>query len=297
VLPAPLERLVRAIPCGALAGPGPPAPAAQTRSPVVLATLSLPGDFTYAYRIVAVSDRAAQATVTIGSGDVPTAVARTPYLDYFVFAQASVELSLECAGGDELTAANVFVAEVPALANAPGAAPEAALLDVPELSQLSYEPEPSVRRRYCAPTCLAMVAAYLGVDWDFERWAAATYNAETGMHGVWPQMVYAANRAGLEGAVLLLETAADLANLLASRLPVIASLCIREGDIPDFPFGRSAGHMMVIRGIDEGIITVNDPAQTGTIRRRYELGRFMDVWRSSRPEIAACAGLVFWRPH
>ncbi len=166
---------------------------------------------------------------------------------------------------------------------------------VPAISQMPHESEPDKLRRLCGPTCLLMICKYFGIRVEMRGITQLSFNPASSGFGVWPQMIAAANQLGLSGAVIFVDSIPDLFDLLAGGTPVVASLRFSDGGLPDFPFGVTKGHMVVVRGMFDNRVVVNDPAHRIAVIRQYPIESFMRVWRNSRPEIGHSVGLVFWK--
>jgi hypothetical protein len=65
---------------------------------------------------------------------------------------------------------------------------------------------------------------------------------------------------------------------LEASIPLIASI---NGELPGFLFGKTNGHLLVLRGIDQnGDVITNDPAakDNSEVRKTYRRGDFERVW-------------------
>lgn len=263
----------------------------------LLATISSVPPVSSSYRMTVASASKSFSSVAIGTKAIDAAPDnRSEYLDYFVLDEGNWSLSLRFAdrfaeGGLPKTS-SLHIARHPKRREIMDQA--CSELDVPEISQMPFEAQPLTIRRLCGPTCVRMIAAYFGRATSWHEWQDYAWNAETASYGVWPQLIHAANHLDLHGAIVLIDSADDLRPFLCKGIPIIASIRIAEGAIPDFPFGRSPGHMVVVRGLSDSEIVVNDPAHSVSLCRRYPVDLFMKVWSSSRPEIGYGVGLLLW---
>ena len=81
-------------------------------------------------------------------------------------------------------------------------------------------------------------------------------------------------------------------SVLQAGCPVVCSIRFAEGALPDAPLPKSAGHLVVLYGIEftgenstrEGYALVMDPAgkDADAVARRYPLQAFSDAWLTYR---------------
>lgn len=159
---------------------------------------------------------------------------------------------------------------------------ETPVLEVPPRSQMAA-PE-SVRSRVCSPTCVSMALDHLGVRHEFEELVVAAHHRPTDLYGVWPQNVWAASRWGVLGAT---EAASDwgvAGRLLDAGHPFVASIAFAEGGLTGAPLPASRGHLVIVRGIQNNRVLVNDPAAPSVtdVPRRYDLEEFQQAWLGGR---------------
>lgn len=140
---------------------------------------------------------------------------------------------------------------------------------------------------WCSPASVSMVMAYWARDaarpeWDVDVPAAAegTYDPVYDGTGNWPFNVAFAAEHGLAGYVRQYSNLADLEQLIARAIPVIASLSAKPGELQGAPYDKTDGHLLVVRGFtNAGDVIVNDPyAAPGEIRRIYKRDQFAHVW-------------------
>ena len=171
-------------------------------------------------------------------------------------------------------------------------------LQVPEFSQEAHKGEfpeyDGGGEAWCSPTSTAMVLAALGAgpsDDELEKFpgpnygdpqvdyaARYTYDWNYKGAGNWPANVAYATRFGVEGFVTRLRSLNEAHRLVAASIPLIASI---NGDLPGFLFGKTNGHLLVIRGFDtNGDVITNDPAvKPGSDARKiYGRADFERVW-------------------
>ena len=171
-------------------------------------------------------------------------------------------------------------------------------LQVPALSQEEHKGEfpeyDGGGEAWCSPTSTAMVLGALGAspsDDELEKFpgpdygdpqvdfaARYTYDWNYKGAGNWPANVAYATHFGLEGFVTRLRSLSEAERFIATSIPLIASI---NGDLPGFLFGKTNGHLLVIRGFDaNGDVITNDPAAKTSqdVRKTYGRADFERVW-------------------
>lgn len=171
-------------------------------------------------------------------------------------------------------------------------------LQVPALSQEDHKGEfpeyDGGGEAWCSPTSTAMVLGALGAspsDDELEKFpgpsygdpqvdfaARYTYDWNYKGAGNWPANVAYATRFGLEGFVTRLRSLSEAELFIAASIPLVASI---NGDLPGFLFGKTNGHLLVIRGFDShGDVITNDPAAktSDDVRKIYGRADFERVW-------------------
>ena len=157
------------------------------------------------------------------------------------------------------------------------------VLDIPARSQMDIAQE-DLRPRICSPTCVSMAMDHLGIDHAFHELVIAAYHRATDLYGVWPQNLWAASRWGVIGAV---ETAADWSVVqaaVAGQHPLAASIAFAEGDLAGSAIPDSDGHLVIVRGIQNNRVVVNDPAAGDAmdVPRLYDAKEFRMAWLAAR---------------
>jgi hypothetical protein len=171
-------------------------------------------------------------------------------------------------------------------------------LQVPGLSQEVHKGEfpqyDGGGEAWCSPTSTAMVLGALGAspsDDELERFpgpgygdpqvdyaARYTYDWNYKGAGNWPANVAYASRFGLEGFVTRLRSLSEAQRFIVASIPLVASI---NGELPGFLFGKTNGHLLVIRGFDaNGNVIANDPAAKTNelVRKTYGRADFERVW-------------------
>ena len=171
-------------------------------------------------------------------------------------------------------------------------------LQVPTFSQEEHKGEfpqyDGGGEAWCSPTSTSMVLAahgagpaedelekFPGPDYDdpYVDYAARySYDWNYKGAGNWSANVAYAARFGVEGFVTRLRSLSEAQLFLTASIPLVASI---NGDLPGFLFGKTNGHLLVIRGIDtHGDVITNDPAVKTNPEARKVYGRadFERVW-------------------
>lgn len=171
-------------------------------------------------------------------------------------------------------------------------------LQVPPLSQETHKGEfpeyDGGGEAWCSPTSTAMVLGFHGAgpssdaldafpgdkydDPQVDYAARYTYDWNYKGAGNWPANVAYAARFGLDGFVTRLRSLNEAQRFLTVSIPLIASI---NGELPGFMFGRTDGHLLVIRGIDQnGDVITNDPGVNANdeARKVYNRADFERVW-------------------
>lgn len=154
----------------------------------------------------------------------------------------------------------------------------AAPLLVPAFSQMVLPDK--IKHKVCAPVCLAMVMAYHDVTLSQEEFVALNQHPSSGLYGVWPLNVLALNRYGLSATVRYFQSLDELIGLLNLGLPVPVSIAFAKGQLPGAPLSHTGGHVVVVTGIQNGQVYVNDPAAKSPqdVPSTYELKAFCRAW-------------------
>jgi hypothetical protein len=171
-------------------------------------------------------------------------------------------------------------------------------LQVPALSQEEHKGEfpeyDGGGEAWCSPTSTAMVLGALGggpSDDELQTFPGPSYDDPQVAYaaryaydwnykgaGNWPANVAYATRFGFEGFVTRLRSLSEAQRFIAASIPLVASI---NGDLPGFLFGKTNGHLLVIRGFDShGDVITNDPAAKTNPDARKVYGRtdFERVW-------------------
>ncbi len=153
-------------------------------------------------------------------------------------------------------------------------------INVISLSQM--QAAPSIRRRICSPTCLAMV---MGLDpHEARQFTDECYDPLRNLYGIWPRNIRAANARGFTGAIETFESLDDAAALLEGGAPIIASIRYQQGGLAGCAVPSTSGHLVVVRGLSARTVFVNDPAAASEaeVAREYDRDEFARAWLGKR---------------
>lgn len=211
-------------------------------------------------------------------------------VDYFDTTHdlARVRLSLRC----RARAPDVYLLTVsirPRAIEPPTGVPrDTPVLNAPALSQTTLDE--AISRQACSPTATAM-ALGIADDADFRAFVSSAVHRPTGLCGVWPQNLWAAARRGWLGGVELMSSWTDVQRALRAHVPVVASIRFQAGELPNSPMPATGGHLVLLRGIDDGTVLVNDPAAPpSSVERRYDARAFAAAWMRQRGAAYVFAG-------
>lgn len=148
-------------------------------------------------------------------------------------------------------------------ATPPPSAPSSAWmrrLPVPFRSQKTERPD--LAGRICSPTSLAMVLEYYGIHRTTQEVADACYDPVHQIYGNWPRNIQAAYELGVHSFLTQFTSWSEVEQHIAASRPIIASIRFeRDEAIPNAPYARTDGHLIVLCGFDgAGGVYVNDPA-------------------------------------
>ncbi len=129
----------------------------------------------------------------------------------------------------------------------------------------------------CGPTALSMVAIYMTGDTTMNpRWVAdfASQNgyAVDGSGTAWSLMLEGAQQLGLFSKEIPVEQERVEANQQAGN-PIIALM--GPGDF------TSSGHFIVLTGIQNGKLTINDPNSRKHTEKTWDIGKVLDQTRAA----------------
>jgi hypothetical protein len=149
---------------------------------------------------------------------------------------------------------------------------------------------------WCSPTCLSMALAYWHgrtADPRLAPFAAASCVPELAVPmvydplyegaGNWPMNTAYAASLGLVAYVTRLHSLGQLARWAAAGVPLVASLAWKPGELEGAPIEKSAGHLILITGVDGERIYVADPAAAHAeeVARSYRAEQLYARWQAN----------------
>lgn len=155
------------------------------------------------------------------------------------------------------------------------------------------EAQDKYKHDICSPTSLSMALDFWGKKTELEALAEEVRDKQSQLFGNWPANVAAAGDRALPGHVARLESLAELEDEVAAGRPVIVSITVKEGELPEAPYKKTNGHLLVVGGFTEtGDVIVYDPAGKGReqVRRVYPRAAFHKVWRVRKRGLAYVLG-------
>jgi len=155
-------------------------------------------------------------------------------------------------------------------------------LCVPRPVQFSQMLEnPRIASRSCSPVALAMaLAEHRGSRAPLHQILPLCHDPATGMYGMWPLAIRTASRFGVIGALELLSDWSMVTASLEAGYCVVASIRYAPGTLSGSPQPGTGGHLVVVYGVTDDTVLVNDPAapNRGVVSRRYPLEQFTEAW-------------------
>ncbi len=151
-------------------------------------------------------------------------------------------------------------------------------ITVPSISQIEQRKE--IANRICSSMSTAMILQSYGIDLDPLALAALEYSDKQSDYGIWPRNIWAASKYGALGMVTALNSYKELSSLLSCDIPVVATLTYKKGELTNAAVPETKGHLMVIKGIHDKGVLVNDPAgkTKADVERYYDKDEFARAW-------------------
>jgi len=156
-------------------------------------------------------------------------------------------------------------------------------VDIPVPGRSQMVERASLRSRICAPTNVAMVMDFFGLDANTGDVAARAYHAATDRYGVWQENIRAASGWGFLGYVGRFPSWYEACSLLRQAVPIIASIRYGAGQLEGSPLTSTDGHLVTICGFSNSRVRVNDPAGISSkdVSREYRVEQFQSAWFGS----------------
>ena len=138
----------------------------------------------------------------------------------------------------------------------------------------------AIQNKICSPTCVSMLLDYWGHHTTIAEVAEKVYNIQHGIYGIWPANIRAASQWGISGYLLRFTSLEELSWFLKQGIPIVASVNYTKGELRQAAIEETQGHLLVIRGLKEDKVLVNDPASYDVhqVYREYRAQEFETVW-------------------
>ena len=156
-------------------------------------------------------------------------------------------------------------------------------LEVPPISQMAQQIQYS--RDICSPTSLAMLLNFYGIKKTPVEISEKVMDNRNGIYGNWLFNTMYASTKNLYAFVARLNTVEEAARYLELGIPVIASITFGPDELKNSPLKKTAGHLVLIKGLDEkGNFIVNDPAAPSDARVEtvYSRKEFAAAWLKNK---------------
>lgn len=153
---------------------------------------------------------------------------------------------------------------------------------VPPVSQM--ELEHADRRRICSPSSVCMALNALGFSAPLEPLLLEVFDQTAAIYGNWVFNVAAAGAYGARAYVRRFSALEELKEFLSSDCLVVASIGYVRGGLDNAPLEHTAGHLVLIRGWENGKILTADPAAPSKdcVLRAYDARQFAAAWLQNR---------------
>lgn len=136
------------------------------------------------------------------------------------------------------------------------------------------------RRRVCSPASVCMMLNALGVSVDLGEVMQRVFDPAAGIYGNWMFNTSYAGTDTTTAYVRRFGTLAELKDFVTPTSLVAASVAYGRGELPGAAIDHTAGHLLVVRGWENGKVLVADPAasQADTVLRAYPAREFANAW-------------------
>ncbi|MFV2090953.1 MAG: C39 family peptidase, partial [Pseudomonadales bacterium] len=143
---------------------------------------------------------------------------------------------------------------------------------------------PRISAGICSPVSTAMVLGLHKPAVSVGSIISACYDPVTRMYGMWPLAIRSASSVDCLGAVELFRNWEPVNACLERGVPVVASIRYRKGELPGAPLAATGGHLVVVHGLHDHRVLVNDPAAPnhGSVGRNYPVDAFAAAWFQHR---------------
>lgn len=153
---------------------------------------------------------------------------------------------------------------------------------VEPISQKEY-PSPD-KNRICSPTSLCMALHALGTPVSLPQVIKGVYDPTANIYGNWVINTFYAAQQGLDAYVRRFSALTELEEFCTEKSLVIASVAYEKQALPGAPQPQTPGHLVLIRGWQNGKILVADPAAptAAEVLRSYDAQAFARAWLKNK---------------
>ncbi len=136
------------------------------------------------------------------------------------------------------------------------------------------------RRRVCSPVSLCMALNALGVACSAEEVMQGVYDASANIYGNWVFNTAYAGSCGVQAYVRRFGALSELKDFVTPDSLVLASIAYERGELTGAAMERTSGHLVVVRGWENGAVCVADPAalKKQAVLRAYNAREFANAW-------------------
>ena len=156
------------------------------------------------------------------------------------------------------------------------------------ISQMQAAKE--IRSRICNPTSLAMALSHVPNPPEWTETVRACYDPITKAYGSWPLAILWASKHNILGAIETFTDTQKIATVLANNMPIVCSIRFNKDELSHAPLKQTAGHLVMLRGLNERFADVYDPAAHDhvDVPQQYDSAEFLQAWLQRRG-----AGYIF----
>lgn len=140
------------------------------------------------------------------------------------------------------------------------------------------------KNRICSPVSLCMALNALGRTVPLPRVLENVYDRTADIYGNWLFNVAYASQQGVDAYVWRFNSLRELEKCCSADSLVVASIAYQEDELPGAAQPHTPGHLVLIRGYQDGKILVADPAgeTAADVLRAYDAGAFARAWLNNK---------------
>lgn len=140
------------------------------------------------------------------------------------------------------------------------------------------------KMRICSPTSLCMALNALGQHIGLSKILQNVYDQSFDIYGNWMFNTAYASEQGVDAYVRRFESLQELKKACTDHSLVVASIAYEKGELPGAAQAATSGHLVLVRGYQDGKILVADPAgeTADKVLRAYEAKAFARAWLKNK---------------